>query len=335
MSATEDLVEVGVKSRTEWFAAPRSLLPVNPDKIEQVMNWFGLRGNGSFSLSAGKLKRTVLPKELPSLEDVVAILGRAGDSGFDEKDLRDTFLFIKSKGPMGCTNAEMRAFRDGRRSGTDDEAFERLLKFMMSELLVVRTGVASIRFVSALMAEPWLLKSFRMTRQVREANTDANAEDHSSFSTTTSSADAGTEETETPDVILVVVRPWLKVDGNLNKRVMDKMLSSVLGYLVQNPGVSLARTMDKYKPALPPQQCWELVDILIDIGCVDSVTMDSDRPMCRLFQTDTGPRDLKMRSPSSMLDDPALVLLEPKINAIAILGQFIGEKQYANFEGVV
>lgn len=61
--------------------------------------------------------------------------------------------------------------------------------------------------------------------------------------------------------IKVVIKPWIRVDGVLNQRVLDRMLGAVLSYCVKHPGAYLSKVQARFAPALQPFHCRELVEV--------------------------------------------------------------------------
>ena len=39
--------------------------------------------------------------------------------------------------------------------------------------------------------------------------------------------------------VLVSIKPWIRVDGSLNRRVLDRLLGAMLGVIMQTPGLGL------------------------------------------------------------------------------------------------
>lgn len=61
--------------------------------------------------------------------------------------------------------------------------------------------------------------------------------------------------------IKVVIKPWIRVDGVLNRRVLDRMLGSILSYCLTHPGISLSKIQNRFVPALQPYHTRELVEV--------------------------------------------------------------------------
>lgn len=59
----------------------------------------------------------------------------------------------------------------------------------------------------------------------------------------------------------LLLRPWFRVDGSLNRRVLDKLLGSVLGHVMLMPSCTLKCLMNRFSPALQPQHIKELAEV--------------------------------------------------------------------------
>ncbi len=128
-------------------------------------------------------------------------------------------------------------------------------------------------------------------------------------------------------------RPWLRPDGSLNRRVLDRLLGAVLGHVMVRPGQAAGDACARFAPALQPAHCLELVDLLRELGCVAALALRApERGPVGLFDSDDGDGGaalLPRLEEPGLLDDPSEVLLEPAVDAVVRLGQFIGDKQYS------
>ena len=114
----------------------------------------------------------------------------------------------------------------------------------------------------------------------------------------------------------------------LNRRVLDRTLGAILGYIMQRPGLVVSSICERFTPALQPQHCRELVELLEEIKCVQlQKFLNKPRKMSGLFSK-SSVDDLMLSNNVTMLDGNDVVIVEPNVNAIAILGQFIGERRY-------
>jgi len=131
---------------------------------------------------------------------------------------------------------------------------------------------------------------------------------------------------EKVEKIHMFARPWLRVDASLNRKIFDRLLGAILGYVMQKPGQPLSNTADRFAPAIQPYHTRELLEILQEMRCLDLVKIS--KPTCSLFKRKSVP--VHDTAPATMLDDAGDIIVEPTVDAIVILGQFIGEKQYSS-----
>lgn len=64
----------------------------------------------------------------------------------------------------------------------------------------------------------------------------------------------------------VCMRPWIRVNGSLNRRVLDKFLSSVLGHVMLVPLCSLRIVQERFSPAFQPHHTRELVEVFTQLN---------------------------------------------------------------------
>lgn len=53
----------------------------------------------------------------------------------------------------------------------------------------------------------------------------------------------------------------MKIDGSLNRRVLDRLLGAILSQILLKPGCSIYQVAERFHPALQPYQCRELVEV--------------------------------------------------------------------------
>ncbi|KAG8234935.1 hypothetical protein J437_LFUL015503 [Ladona fulva] len=122
--------------------------------------------------------------------------------------------------------------------------------------------------------------------------------------------------------IKVMIRPWIRVDGSLNRRVLDRFLGSVLGHILQNPGCCIKDLGNRFAPALQPCHTRELLEILSEIGCVKLVALQMKKPT--LFSKAS---KVVLVEPDGT-EDESNVFINPQLDAVSKLGIFLGDKKY-------
>ena len=66
----------------------------------------------------------------------------------------------------------------------------------------------------------------------------------------------------------VLMRPWVRLNGCINRRVLDCFLGSVLSFVMETPGIRIKAVGQKFWPALQPVQTYELLETLQHIDCI-------------------------------------------------------------------
>nr|CAD7457589.1 unnamed protein product [Timema tahoe] len=127
------------------------------------------------------------------------------------------------------------------------------------------------------------------------------------------------------DRIRVSIRPWVRVDGSLNRRVLDRMLGAVLGHVMCQPGESIKKCGERFTPALQPYHTRELIEILEKLECL------------KLQVVKTSWKTTLFSKPSTVIiedsdgtEEESDIILQPQHDALLRLGIFIGEKSYAS-----
>ncbi|CAL4088885.1 unnamed protein product, partial [Meganyctiphanes norvegica] len=132
------------------------------------------------------------------------------------------------------------------------------------------------------------------------------------------------QESSQYEQINIGVRPWVRLNGTLNRRVLDRLLGAVLSLVMERPGVSGYDIGCKFSPALLPAHCHELLDTLVTIKCVTRHRLlHSHKPS--LF---SDPVEFSLVDAEPYECDNQL-LYEPSVDAILKLAMFIGDKKYS------
>ncbi|KAK2581360.1 hypothetical protein KPH14_008126 [Odynerus spinipes] len=126
----------------------------------------------------------------------------------------------------------------------------------------------------------------------------------------------------TAEEVRVVMKPWIRVDGVLNRRVLDRMLGAVLTYCLTHPGVTLAKVQSRFVPALQPFHTRELVEILVKLGCLE--TKFFKKQHVTLFSK---PAPVKPKTDDEWVTEEE-IFIEPLIGAIIKFSIFLSTKMY-------
>ncbi|XP_011143807.1 general transcription factor 3C polypeptide 1 [Harpegnathos saltator] len=125
----------------------------------------------------------------------------------------------------------------------------------------------------------------------------------------------------TTEEIKVVIRPWIRIDGVLNRKVLDQMLGSVLGYSLLHPGLTLTKIQNRFIPALQPFHTRELVEILIKLGCLESKLLK--KPRVTLFSQPSTLKISNLTADASCWAADDEIVLEPAVDSVLKFGIFL------------
>jgi hypothetical protein len=121
--------------------------------------------------------------------------------------------------------------------GEGDLGLAAHLGLLLSIGVIIRTGVTTFHYVHCSFKDPWLISMENVEDEVATSHLLANGADK------------------------VSLRAWIKVDGSLNRRALDRFLGSILIVIMSWPGCTLANLANKITPALPPSHVHELVQV--------------------------------------------------------------------------
>lgn len=76
----------------------------------------------------------------------------------------------------------------------------------------------------------------------------------------------------------MVTKPWIRIDGMVNRKVLDRMLGAVLSYCLLHPGLLMTKVQARFTPALQPFHTRELVEV-----CVNSLFSCFGPGFCKLM----------------------------------------------------
>lgn len=124
--------------------------------------------------------------------------------------------------------------------------------------------------------------------------------------------------------ISVAVRPWVRLDGTLNRRVLDRLLGAVLSLIMERPGISGRDIVCRFSPALQPAHTHDLLETLVQLECIIREELIQSHKVS-LF-SDTVEYNLV---PADIHDCDDDLIYEPAVDAIIKMAMFIGDKKYS------
>ncbi|KAL4226792.1 General transcription factor 3C polypeptide 1 [Mactra antiquata] len=125
----------------------------------------------------------------------------------------------------------------------------------------------------------------------------------------------------TYDKVRLVIQPWRKPEGGINRDILKMMMESVMLFLMMNPGCPETELNKRYSPYIQPVVLRNLVDILEDIGAVTKQFIK--KQTVSLFSKPTIPQ-----IGSHETEDCAVCIL-PSENCVVKMGLF-GQVAFPN-----
>ncbi|GFG28372.1 hypothetical protein Cfor_01748 [Coptotermes formosanus] len=216
------------------------------------------------------------------------ILSGAADS--DWKKAKGIITYVMEKKEVGAT---MKEIRRKFRKPESVMSLAEVLALLTKSRILYRSGVTTVHYIYHMYMKPWLVHSYKLLRLEREKlvpppqeaviNVAPQDSDDASEKQSGKTHErirawrrqrllATAREVERAvhtlhlsgtEKIHVAIRPWVRVDGSLNRRVLDRMLGSVLGHCMYSPGVSIKSIAEHFSPALQPYQVRELIEVMI------------------------------------------------------------------------
>ncbi|CAN9510592.1 unnamed protein product [Ophioblennius macclurei] len=123
-----------------------------------------------------------------------------------------------------------------------------------------------------------------------------------------------------------ISRPWRMVDGKLNRQVCKGMLEAVLYHIMSRPGVTQQALLEHYKDLLQPVAVMDLVQALIELGCVTKKTLVKCR-RASLFSRFTQPTESQNQGP---VEEPDTIFYEPTISCCLRLCKVLPNERHWN-----
>uniref|UniRef100_A0A3B4ZLA2 General transcription factor IIIC subunit 1 n=1 Tax=Stegastes partitus TaxID=144197 RepID=A0A3B4ZLA2_9TELE len=123
-----------------------------------------------------------------------------------------------------------------------------------------------------------------------------------------------------------VGRPWRMVDGKLNRPVCKGMLEAILYHVMSRPGITQKTLVEHYKDLLQPMAVLDLMQALIDLGCVTKKTLVKS-PKPSLFSR---PARQTRSEPKVKTEEPDTVFYEPTVSCCLRLCQVLPNERHWN-----
>ncbi|XP_035993309.1 general transcription factor 3C polypeptide 1 [Fundulus heteroclitus] len=134
---------------------------------------------------------------------------------------------------------------------------------------------------------------------------------------------SGSDETE--ENLSFISRPWRFIDGKVNRPVCKGILEAVLYHIMSRPGLTQQALLVHYKDILQPVAVLDIVQALIDLGCVTKRTLVKD-PKPSLFSRPAATN----RETAAVTEEPDAVFYEPTVSCCLRLCRLLPNERHWN-----
>lgn len=149
----------------------------------------------------------------------------------------------------------------------DKKELTKNIEALINNKIIIRVGVNEIRFVHRNFSLKWLVSTFYLTEELQE---DSEGEKPSKKARKDDNDEVETKRNLHQNPYYVIPAPWIRIgpiNRVINRRCLDKWLSTIFNYILLNPGIYLINLRNKFN-VLNVFQVRLLCEILQDIGCV-------------------------------------------------------------------
>ena len=123
-------------------------------------------------------------------------------------------------------------------------------------------------------------------------------------------------------MVKILSRPWVKVTGLLNKRILDFFLTSIFCHIMTYPGLSVAKIAEHFQPAIQPFHTRELVEYLCQLKGVTMKTFPK-KTKVTLFSKPLD--DSEEMIDATILDDPDDIFVEITTDGLIRVANYVGK----------
>lgn len=235
------------------------------------------------------------------VKDIFEELSTIGITGpLEIIQISEMCSFIQAKSQMGATTEDLlEVFADKHR-------LQKQIEILIKLKIIFRVGVVESKFIHKEFLRFWLIESYFTTRITNDTQTEKNEKQQcgkesegeptakkirfDEIAGTSANKSMDNSETKKNEQQKICTRirfrpaPWIRVDGSINREVLDKWLGTILNHLSINPSMMLTDLCGRFN-VLSPFHIRYSCEILQMIGSVQLKTITE--PQVDLFSTNT------------------------------------------------
>lgn len=124
--------------------------------------------------------------------------------------------------------------------------------------------------------------------------------------------------------IFLIPTPWIRINGTLNRRTLDKWMGSLLLHVLQFPGQYLNDLFNRFS-ILTPVQIRKLLEFLMELDCVEMKVKVG--PKVNLFSEVSDDFDVE---DATDFDSQHQVFVQSRSEGYTKFAIFVGNKKYSS-----
>ncbi|CAG9861769.1 unnamed protein product [Phyllotreta striolata] len=217
---------------------------------------------------------------------------RGSGGGDEDVELATNIIeFAAGKESIGATARELQEAFSQR---VIHSSLVRLVKVLIEVGVLYQTGVVNLAFVHYKFHQAWVVE-----KECVPSGT-------------------GEEITKQARSVRMKLRPWVRVDGVLDKAILKSWLSNIMSYVLNYPNVSFGTICGKYF-FIKPVDLFYIVQVLEELGCVELFVYDKVEE--DLFAEWSIPK----KRNATFLDCLEDIIIQPSNVSLILLGSFFSK----------
>uniref|UniRef100_A0A336L0X8 CSON002604 protein n=1 Tax=Culicoides sonorensis TaxID=179676 RepID=A0A336L0X8_CULSO len=323
----------------ENVEAPKCLLWVSKEKKDELIK---------------KIKSSsIWPIHMRNIIELRITLKAHNLLDYERKLAENVLDQIKDSGEMGIQSPQLAIIF----GNTSKKLLQKVINALVAADFVLKTGIRTITYVHWTCVSHWLVKSYNLKRLERESIpldslTEIQSVTKTSMEMPSTSqnkrpleTEGDTEFLEGPSLkrqrkdypetehisdfvdrenIYLIPQPWIRINGTLNRRSLDKWMGSLLLHILQYPGQYLKEIYNRFA-ILTPFQIRKLIEFLVELDCVELLFKSSPQVSCFSTVED----DFNVECASDFDDEKDVFVQAKTPAAFTKFSLFIGNKKYS------
>uniref|UniRef100_A0A6P7FFU9 General transcription factor 3C polypeptide 1 n=1 Tax=Diabrotica virgifera virgifera TaxID=50390 RepID=A0A6P7FFU9_DIAVI len=242
-----------------------------------------------------KIENNIIVRDFLRMPKFEQLILNDGGNEHDIALASDIIQFASSNTFFGVTGAEL---KENFLHREENCSLVNIIKILIKAGILLQTGTCTLTFVHYSYQYIWVV----------EQNLSSG-----SYSLNTEKAD------ERKALSSMIIMPWVRVDGTLNRVMLKTWTCNVLSYCLDYPKVPFSKICDKFC-YIKPVDLYFIVQILEEIGCIEVLIYETEEKSIFSEWRKTCER------PATFLDNIEDLIIQPNNVSMTRLGSFYNEE---------